>query len=165
MRVAPVLALALIGGAVLPAYAQSDPYRISVDGHSFDVAYSVDADVVAMEIDVELNSLLVGLEGTRDSVFEIHLPDEMISAEDDDFVVLVDWVEVDHRIVEPSHTSAPEAPVTVVQFPVQDGALEVEIIGTHVIPEFPVAMIALAAVLTGVVVMSKRRGLLGRNPV
>ena len=131
----------------LPAHAES--YNLQIDEHSYDIQYDVDADVLAMAIDQELNSLLIGLENTQDSLFTIQLDDEMISAENNEFAILVDGFEVNYE-------ANPMGEKTEIKFFVPIGTQEVEIIGTHVIPEFSTVMIILLVLISGVILVTKR---------
>jgi len=101
-----------------------------------------------MALDQELTSLLVGIENTKDSVFSINLPQEMITSENNEFAVLVNGLEVDYDLELLDNG-------VVLKFFVPDGTQEIEIIGTRVIPEFPlggilgfVSMISVAILLT-----------------
>lgn len=125
------------------AYAESSSYILDVNGEEYDISYEVEADMLAMQIDYEQRSLLVGIEDAQDSMFTIRLPDSLISAPDNEFAVLVDQVEVGYTIAD----SRPGADVVTLMFYIPQYSQEVEIIGTHVIPEFPVPvmMIILAA--------------------
>ena len=105
-------------------------YILLVDEHSFTVPYSVNAEILAMAIDPEANSLLIGLENTRESLFRVNLNSEIISAEGNEFVVLANGYEVDYSIINDSDDLE-------FSFYVPNFTEEVEIIGTYVIPEFP----------------------------
>ncbi len=132
-----------------PAYSASS-YQIIIDENYYNLDYEIDADVLAMAIDHELNSLLIGIENTRDSNFQINLPIEMISAENNEFAVLVDGYEVDYQI------TSSESSNTIFFF-VPVSSQEIEIIGTHVIPEFPLGvMIVFAMIISLSVLISKR---------
>jgi len=132
-----------------PAYSES--YQIIVDEHSYNLDYEIDADVLAMAIDHELNSLLIGIENTEDSNFQINLPIEMISAENNEFAVLVDGYEVDYQITSNELSN-------IISFFVPVSSQEIEIIGTHVIPEFPLGiMIVFAMIISLSVLISKRK--------
>ena len=80
----------------LPSFSES--YNLQIDEHSYDLEYQINADVLAMAIDQELNSLLIGIDNTEDSLFSIKLPNEMISAENNEFAVLVDGLEIDYNL-------------------------------------------------------------------
>ena len=74
-----------------------ESYQLTVDENSFEINYSTTGRVIAMAIDQELSSLLVGLENVEnDSVFEIEFTHELISADNNEFAVLVNGYEVDY---------------------------------------------------------------------
>ena len=139
------VSLLLIG--FLPAFSES--YNLQIDEHSYDLEYQVDADVLAMAIDQELNSLLIGIDNANDSLFSIKLPNEMISAEKNEFAVLVNGLEVDYDL-----NSLGD--VTEISFFVPSLTQEIEIIGTHIIPEFPIVVLILVLTITGVVLLTKK---------
>ena len=109
-------------------------YVLEIDEHIYSISYVVNADIIAMEIDPESKSLLIGLDNTFDSQFFIGLEHELINAQNNEFIILVDGEEVDYEIISDSDSSTFE-------FFVPIGSEEVEIIGTNVIPEFPVGAI------------------------
>ena len=124
-------------------------YILLVDEHSFTVPYSVNAEILAMAIDPEANSLLIGLENTRESLFRVNLNSEIISAEGNEFVVLANGYEVDYSIINDSDDLE-------FSFYVPNFTEEVEIIGTHVIPEFPFgSIIVFVTLITMVMVFTK----------
>src|SRR3989338_1214865 len=113
--------------------------------------YVVDANIIAMEIDPESKSLLIGLDNTFDSQFFIGLEHELINAQNNEFIILVDGEEVDYQITSDSGSSAFE-------FFVPIGSEEVEIIGTYVIPEFPVgAIFGFAVLISTIMVFAKMK--------
>ena len=109
-------------------------YVLEIDEHIYSISYAVNADIIAMEIDPESRSLLIGLDNTFDSRFFIGLEHELINAQNNEFIILVDGEEVDYEMISDSDSSTFE-------FFVPIGSEEVEIIGTNVIPEFPVGAI------------------------
>jgi len=136
-----IIAILIIG--ISPIFAEEKKYVLEIDEHVFNIVYDVDADVLAMAIDQESKSLLVGVENAQDSQFMIGFPKEMIDAENGEFAVLVNGVEVEYEI------SSDSKDYTLI-FYVPVDSEEVEIIGTHVIPEFPIGVIA----IIGIVMMS-----------
>lgn len=132
-------------------YGLENNYQIKIDEHSFDVSYDFDGTVIAMTIDQELNSLLTGITDTKDSLFQITLPKEMISADNNEFAVLVDQFEVDYNISTDDNDS-------VLQFFVPAGSEEIEIIGTHVIPEFPIGAILVLIAMIAIVTLVTKAG-------
>jgi len=120
-------------------YASQGNYLLEIDEHSYNLAYSFEGDVIAMAIDQELNSLLIGIENTRDSPFEITLPNEMINAENNEFAVLVNGVDTDYQLFTDNSGLK-------IQFFVPTNTEEIEIVGTHVIPEFPLGIFSILGI-------------------
>ena len=139
-----VISSSIVG--FLPVFSES--YNLQIDEHSYDLKYEINANVLAMAIDQELNSLLIGIEHTEDSSFSITLPNEMISAENNEFAVLIDGSEVDYTL-----NSLGDA--TEISFFVPNMSQEIEIIGTHVIPEFPIVVLMLILTVSGVILLTK----------
>ncbi len=115
------------------AYGES--YQLTVDENSFEINYSTTGKVIAMEIDKELFSLLIGLENVeKDSILEIEFTHELISAENNEFAVLVNGYEIDYEL----STTDLGSKLTI---PIFADTEEIEIIGTNVIPEFPLGIL------------------------
>jgi hypothetical protein len=115
------------------AYGES--YQLTVDENSFEINYSTTGRVIAMEIDKELFSLLIGLENVeKDSLLEIEFTHELISAENNEFAVLVNGYEIDYEL----STTDLGSKLTI---PIFADTEEIEIIGTNVIPEFPLGIL------------------------
>ena len=124
-------------------------YVLEIDDHSFSIPYEVNAKVIAMDIDPELSSLLIGLDGVKDSIFKIDLQHELIIDSNNEYTILVDGMEVDYDLVVDSDSST-------FTFRVPEFTEEIEIIGTHVIPEFPFGFIVgLSILIFTVLVLSK----------
>jgi len=129
-------------------------YDLVIDEHSFELKYELNGDVIAMALDQELTSLLIGIENTRDSTFTIELPNEMIRSVDNAFAVLVNGLEVDYEIVSDSDSST-------LEFFIPYGTEEIEIIGTFVIPEFSLGFVLIFGATMSVVCLMTRHS--GRN--
>ncbi len=127
----------------------SEIYNLEIDEHVFDLEYEIDADVLAMALDQELNSLLIGIDNSHDSLFSIKLPDKMISAENNEFAVLVNGLEVDYEYASLDDSIQ-------ITFFVPTGTQEIEIIGTYVIPEFSYVVLILILMMTSVIIFTKR---------
>ena len=124
-------------------------YALEIDEHNYSISYVVNANVVAMEIDPESTSLLIGLDNTYDSRFFIDLEHELINAQNNEFIILVDGQETDYEITSDSDSST-------FAFFVPIGSEEVEIIGTHVIPEFPIgAIFGFAVMISTIMIFTK----------
>ena len=133
-------------------FAYGDTYNLTIDEKNFEILYTIEGDVLAMAIDQELTSLLVGLENvTTDSFFQIEFSDELIRAENNDFAVLVNGYEVNYDI---SNTES--GTKLIISIPAYTE--EIEIIGTFVIPEFPLGILfVLISLITIVIVFSKSK--------
>ncbi len=108
-------------------------------------------EVIAMKVDKESKSLLIGIQNTEDSNFEISFPDELISAESNEFAVLVNGYEVDYELEKTTERAS-------LTFFVSYGSQEIEIIGTRAIPEFPIgASIMLGFVTLTAILLSKTK--------
>ena len=125
-------------------------YDLVIDEHSFELKYELNGNVIAMALDQELTSLLIGIENTKDSLFTIDLPNEMIRSVDNAFAVLVNGLEVDYEIVSDNNSSH-------LEFFVPSGTEEIEIIGTFVIPEFPFGLVLIFGTIMTVVCLVTRR--------
>lgn len=124
-------------------------YVLEIDQHTYSISYNVNADVVAMAIDPESKSLLVGLDNTYDSQFFIELEHELINAQNNEFVILVNGQDVDYEVTSDSTSST-------LTFFVPTGSEEVEIIGTSVVPEFPTgAIIGFAVMISIIMIFTK----------
>lgn len=151
MKVVLVVFPIIILFSITNVYGLQDTYQITIDEHNFDISYDFDGTVIDMAIDQELNSLLIGITDTKDSLFQIALPKDMISAENNEFAVLVDQVEVDYNISTDDNAS-------VLQFFVPVDSEEIEIIGTQVIPEFPLGAILVLTTMIAIVMLVTKMG-------
>ncbi|MCE9617770.1 MAG: PEFG-CTERM sorting domain-containing protein [Nitrosarchaeum sp.] len=129
--------------------SNSSDYVLEIDDHVYSISYVVNADIIAMEIDPESKSLLIGLDNTFDSQFFIGLEHELINAQNNEFIILVDGEEVDYQMTSDSDSSTFE-------FFVPVDSEEVEIIGTNVIPEFPIgAIFGFAVMISAIMIFAK----------
>jgi len=148
--------------STVPIYAQStkDPdvdksalYKLEIIEHVYSIPYSVDGDILAMAIDPESHSLLIGLKNAQESKFVIDLKHELINAQNNDFVILADGKETNYQITSDSDSS-------MFTFFIPEFTEEVEIIGTHVIPEFPLSVVIIFVVMiSSIVIFAKTKTL------
>ena len=136
------LVLTLVCLNITPVFAEEKYYDLEIDDNAFNIRYNVDGDVIAMAIDKELTSLLIGLDNVNGGIFSIQLPEELISVEDGEFAVLANLVEIDYAIDIQSEG-------VILTFEIPPDTEEIEIIGTKVIPEFPGVLLAFALAITG----------------
>ena len=110
--------------------------------------------VLSVTEDFDAKSLIVRISTTSDGELEITLPRNVIDSKsgnaDDDFFVLIDGEEVEF---EETKTSTDRT--LTIAFP--DGAEEIEIIGTFVIPEFgAIAALILAVAIVSIIAISAK---------
>ena len=130
-------------------------FHLEIDDKAYDVEYDLDGNVIAMDIDKETISLLIATENVEDSEFQIILPNELIRAENNEFAVLINGLEVGYDVIDTvdSHLT----------FFVPAFTEEIEIIGTFVVPEFPLgSMIVFGAVIGIIVIFQKSKKFLSR---
>jgi len=126
-------------------------YILEIDDHAFFIPYEVNANVIAMDIDPELSSLLIGLDDARDSVFKIDLKHTLIDDTNNEFTILVNGIEVEYDIITDQDSST-------FTFFIPEFTEEIEIIGTYVIPEFPLGpIIGFVILVSMVMIISKTK--------
>ena len=140
------------GGSTGPG---PDGPRIAVDTTDFMVGYQITGgNLISIKPDLDANSLIIAIDAFDDGQLTITLPRELIDAkigdEDDDYFVLVDGEEVDF-----DETTTSTDRTLVISFPA--GAEEIEIIGTHVVPEFgAIAALILAVAIISIIAVSAK---------
>lgn len=127
-----------------------------VDGTNYTVTYDItNGKVLDMKTDSQAKSLLVAVQTTGDGMLTITLPRTLLDAKagslDDKFFVLVNDQEAD--FTETNTTTADRT----LSIPFEDGAEEIEIIGTSVVPEFgPITtMIFVIAIISTIIITLK----------
>ena len=131
--------------------AYGSTYSLETSDIQFEISYDLNGDVIAMAVDENTTSFLIGITNVEDSNFEISLPTELISAENNEFVVLVDGVEVDYDV-------SAQNDAAMLQFFVPANSQEIEIIGTYVIPEFPLGVLVVLATMIVIVTFVTKIG-------
>ena len=128
---------------------------IKVDRTNFVLSYKITGgSVLSVTPDDEANSLVVAIKTTSDGVLIITLPraliDAKINGQDDNFFVLSDGEEVEFE-----ETATGTDRTLTIAFP--DGAEEIEIIGTFVVPEFgTIAALILAIAIISIIALSAK---------
>ncbi|NIP62927.1 MAG: PEFG-CTERM sorting domain-containing protein [Nitrosopumilaceae archaeon] len=131
--------------------AFSETYDLVIDEKTFTVKYDGMTDVLAMKIDHESKSLLIGIKNTEDSNFRISVPNELISASSNEFAILVNGHELNYSLEEKNDN-------TIFSFFIPYGTQEIEIIGTKVVPEFPFGPIVIfSVIILSVIAISKTK--------
>ena len=141
MKYVSVVMIFFVYYSIIPVFGEEindySEYLLRVDDHVISVLHNINANVISMNIDPESTSLLIGIKETHNSVFRIVLQKDVISAPNNEFVILVDGYETDYNVI------TEDVNRSTISFYVPELSEEVEIIGTHVIPEFPLGVFSL----------------------
>jgi len=138
----------------------TDIFEVDAGSHgTFDIDYTIrGATVKDMRVDSVALALLVILETEDDGVITLELPRESIDAkimndQDDDFIILIDGAEVPYRDV------SKNSEFRTISIDFEEGDLDIEIIGTFVIPEFGsiVMIILIIGIVSTIFLSSKYR--------
>lgn len=140
--------------SIIPlSFADQRNYDLKVDGNTFNLSYDFDGELLAFGIDTESKSLLVGTTNVNESTFELSFSSEVLSAENDEFVVLVDGAETNYSV---THTDNN----TKLSFVIPIATEEIEIVGTNVIPEFPLGVLAIMGIVSAATLVFSRTKLM-----
>jgi len=135
------------------AYAEN--FSLEIDDEVYDIEYDFNGDIIAMAIDKETFSLLIATENVIDSQFQIKLPNDLIRAENNEFAILVNGFEVDYEVLDTVDVN--------LTFFVPAFTEEIEIIGTFVVPEFPLgAVLVLGTMSVLIIIVQKSKKFLFR---
>jgi len=125
-----------------------ETYRLEIDDKVYDIEYEINGDVIAMDVDKETISLLIATENVKDSEFQITLPNDLIRAENNEFAVLVNGFEVVYGVMRTENSY--------LTFFVPVFTEEIEIIGTFVVPEFPLDSLLVLGTVIGIIVIFQK---------
>jgi len=128
------------------AYAES--FSLEIDDEVYDIEYNFNGDIIAMAIDKETFSLLIATENVNDSQFQIKLPNDLIRAENNEFAILVNGFEVDYEVLDTVDVN--------LTFFVPAFTEEIEIIGTFVVPEFPLGAVLVLGTISGIIIIVQK---------
>ena len=139
-------------------------YEVKIpEGGTFDVPYTMKGGIItSMNLNQKNLSLVINIETSSDGNLNINLPRDGIDSvnnngQDIDFIVLMYEgnseipIQTDVRKVETGNEFRS------IDIPVKDGDTKIEIVGTHVVPEFgTIAMIVLAVAIVSIIVVSAK---------
>jgi len=139
-------------------------YEVKIPaGGTFDVQYTMKGGVISsMNLNQENLSLIINIATSSDGNLNINLPRDSIDSIDNqgadiDFIVLMYEgnseipIQTDFRKVEADNDFRS------IDIPIKNGDTKIEIIGTHVIPEFgAIAMIVLAVAIVSIIAVSAK---------
>ena len=128
-------------------------YHIQVDGgNSFNIYYGFNAtyaNATNILLSPENNSIQISLKDvTQTDAMWIEIPQNLISAEKNNFILHIDGQKEKYELATSDHS-------TIMGFMVPANTSLVEIQGTHIIPEFPYAIIVLIIAIFSVVLIQK----------
>ena len=139
-------------------------YEVKIpEGGTFDVPYTMKGGIIsAMNVNQKNLSLVINIATSSDGNLNINLPRDSIDSvnnngQDIDFIVLMYEgnseipIQTDVKRVETGNEFRS------IDIPVKDGDTKIEIIGTHVVPEFgTIAMIVLAVAIVSIIAVSAK---------
>jgi len=142
---------------ITPVIPNGTMIETSVDDKDFGVSYKVSNGTIReINVNHESTSVTFKLENVTEGEIIISLPRELISALDNEFIVLVTGLEqeIEYEIVKSN-----VAYVTL-KMTLPEGIDDLTIVGTSVVPEFGVmAMIILVVSLLSMIALTKRQKL------
>lgn len=146
------LFIATFGSEKLPIHVKDDTFFVYYDFTDPPKGIKDELKVSSISLVEENKSLLIKIENaTYLSHMAFLFPDELINAEDHAFRLLVDNIEKDYEITHfNTHTN--------IDIMVQPGTNKIEIIGTHVIPEFGsiVAWVLIVGIMSVIIATRKK---------
>jgi len=139
-------------------------YEVKIPaGGTFDVQYTMKGGIISsMDLNQENLSLVINIATSSDGNLNINLPRGSIDSinnqgEDIEFIVLMYEgnseipVQTDFRNVETGNDFRS------IDIPVKNGDTKIEVVGTHVVPEFgTIAMIVLAVAIVSIIAVSAK---------
>ena len=139
-------------------------YEVKIPaGGTFDVPYTMKGGIVSsMNVNQENLSLVIDIATSSDGNLNINLPRDGIDSVDNngqdiDFIVLMYEGNSEIPIQTDFKKSEKEDEFRSLNIPVKDGDTKIEIIGTHVVPEFgTIAMIVLAVAIVSIIAVSAK---------
>lgn len=129
----------------------SSIYRLEVEGSdvSYPISYRIEGgNITGMSVDRESKSLEIAISATQEGVLTIKLPRSVIDAFDSSYQVYVDGEAADYDETEAG------AEFRTLVIPFSDSAEQVQVSGTYIVPEFPVASIMMALAIAGAVAVA-----------
>jgi plastocyanin len=130
---------------------------VTFEDSSFDVAATLsNGSIMFIDVDPDFTSLILTVEtsATDDGELMITLPRELIDSQvngaDDDFIILVDGEESDYT----EHSTTDTERMLTIAVPA--GVEEIEIVGTQVVPEFPLAVMAVMGIIVATAIVISR---------
>ena len=141
----------------------SDYEVIIPQGGTFDIEYTLKGGVLTlMELNQENLSLEINMNTDSDGALDIQIPRYSVDSLDEngfdeDFIVLIYTNGESYPIQTEYNEIETNAELRSLYIPIKDGDYKIQIIGTHVVPEFgTIAAIILAVAITSIIVLSAK---------
>jgi len=141
-------------------------YEVDIpEGGTFDVDYTMKGGIIqSMELNQNNLSLDIKISTDSNGALDIQLPRNAIDSVDENgldenFIVLIYNSDSEHPIQTDYNTLEVNNEIRSIYVPLKDGDDRIQIIGTHVVPEFGTiaAMILVVAVITVIVITAKTK--------
>ena len=130
---------------------------VTVTNTDFSISYTVvGGKILDTVVDKDTLSLRVKMEVKSDGVLLIQLPRELIDSKKDDGSDDVYYVLVDKQPAKFNETRTAIYRTLAINFPAQTS--EIAIYGTHIVPEFPIALLTLIIALIPAIFFSRYKG-------
>ena len=139
-------------------------YEVKIpDGGTFDVEYTMKGGVVSlMSLNQDSLSLIIDIQANSDGSLNINLPRESIDSranngQDIDFIVLV-YEKIDNIPIQTDYKEIEsDDKFRSINIPIKAQDERIEVVGTHVVPEFgTIAMIVLAVAIVSIIAVSAK---------
>ena len=139
-------------------------YEVKIpEGGTFDVPYTMKGGIISsMNLNQKNLSLVINIATSSDGNLNINLPREGIDSldnngQDIDFIVLMYEGNSEIPIQTDVRKIEAENEFRSIDIPVKNGDTKIEIVGTHVVPEFgTIAMIVLAVAIVSIIAVSAK---------
>ena len=139
-------------------------YEVKIpDGGTFDVQYTMKGGIISsMNLNQKNLSLIINIATSSDGNLNLNLPRESIDSVDNngqdiDFIILMYEGNSEIPIQTDFKKVKTDDEFRSIDIPVKDGDTKIEIIGTHVVPEFgTIAMIVLAVAIVSIIAVSAK---------
>ena len=139
-------------------------YEVKIpDAGTFDVRYTMKGGVISsMELNQRNLSLMINIETNSDGNLNINLPRDSIDSktsngQDIDFIVLMYEGNNEVPVQTDFKKIQSDSEFRSIDIPVKNGDTKIEIVGTHVVPEFgTIAMIVLAVAIVSIIAVSAK---------
>jgi hypothetical protein len=135
--------------------AESQMHRLEVEGSdvSYPITYSIEGgNVTGMSVDQEEKSLDIDISAAQDGTLTVRLPRSVIDAFESNYQVYVDGQAIEFREIEA------DAGFRTLAIPFSGSSEQVQVTGTYIVPEFPVALVMMALAIVAVIVAATAYG-------